>query len=192
MIKAVIFDCFGVLAEDGWSPFKRKFIGDNAELARQVADLGRQNDFGMLGYEDMIAGVASLANVDPQILRDAVGRKVPNEELFAFIATKLKSTYKIGLLSNASYDVVSELFTPEQAAVFDASVLSVESGLMKPDPRMYQLVADRLQVEPKECLCIDDAERYSAAAEDAGMRGLWYQNLEQCIADLTEQLDLQN
>ena len=38
--KAIIFDCFGVLAEDGWLPFKRKYIGDNLELMQTISDLG--------------------------------------------------------------------------------------------------------------------------------------------------------
>ncbi|MGB4759435.1 MAG: HAD-IA family hydrolase [Candidatus Saccharimonadales bacterium] len=192
MIKAVIFDCFGVLAEDGWTPFKRKYIGNNKAVAREVADLGKQNDSGMLSYEDMIAQTAKLLRIDPQILRDAVGRKVPNEELFVFITTKLKPQYKIGLLTNASYDVRRELFTEEQAAVFDASVLSVESGLTKSDPRMYELMVQRLGVDVSECLCVDDVERYVTAAQDAGMTSIWYQTLEQLEQDITQRLGLQN
>lgn len=186
MIKAIIFDCFGVLAEDGWTPFKRKYIGANQELARDVADLGKANDAGMLGFEEMIAGVSALIGVNPQILRDAVNKKVPNEELFMFIEQELKSRYKIGLLSNASYDVVHELFTPEQTSQFDAAVISYDTGLTKPDVRMFERIASNLAVEPEECLFIDDVERYCVAAEEAGMQSLWYQDLEQAITALRE------
>ena len=54
MIKAIIFDCFGVLAEDGWTPFKRKYIAHDERLVQEVADLGKREDRGMLDHEEMI------------------------------------------------------------------------------------------------------------------------------------------
>lgn len=179
MIKAIIFDCFGVLAEDGWLPFKRKFIGDNAELARDVADLGKQSDYGMIDYESHLEQVAELVGVNRAELSSALGRKVPNEELFAYIKSELRPQYKIGLMSNANYDVTRELFTPEQAELIDASVMSFESRMVKPDERMYMLIAERLGVAPEECIFVDDVERYCTAAEYLGMKGIIYQSLPQ-------------
>lgn len=184
MIKAIIFDCFGVLAEDGWLPFKRKYIGDNAELAQAVSDLGKQNDYGMIGNSDYFAKAAELIGVDEQTLRDAVGRKVPNEELFEYIKSDLKPKYKIGLLSNANYDVVHELFTPEQAALFDASVMSFESKLVKPDQCMFMLMAERLGVRWDECVFVDDVERYCVAAEEIGIRSILYKSPQQLKQEL--------
>jgi HAD superfamily hydrolase (TIGR01509 family) len=178
MIKAIIFDCFGVLAEDGWLPFKRKYIGENQELAQAVTDLGKQNDYGMIGNNTYFAEAAKLIGVEEKQLREAVDKQVPNEDLFTYIKTELKPHYKIGLMSNANYDVVSKLFTPEQAGLFDASVMSFESRLVKPDPRMFQLMADRLGVEMHECIFIDDVERYCDAAEALGMTAIVYKNQE--------------
>lgn len=186
MIKAIIFDCFGVLAEDGWTPFKRRYIADKPEIQQEIADLGKANDAGMLSYEEMVSQMAALIGVDRQLLEEAVGRRVPNEELFTYIAQTLKSAFKIGMLSNASYDVMTKLFTPQQAALFDGSVISFETGLTKPDIRMFELIATRLNVLPNECLFIDDVERYCVAAEDAGMNSLWYQDLDQTLIALPE------
>jgi len=184
MIKAILFDCFGVLAEDGWTPFKRKYIAHDPELALEVADLGKQTDLGIIGYEQMIEQISELVQVKPDLLRGAVERKIPNQELFSFIMAELKPRYKIGLLSNANYDVLNQLFTPEQASVFDTSVISFEAQLTKPDSRMFELAASRMGVQPEECLFIDDVERYCQAAEDIGMQTIWYQSCEQIIADL--------
>lgn len=183
-VKAVVFDCFGVLAEDGWTPFKRRYIGANNELATQIADLGKQNEFGIISNDEYFDTASKLLGTEKNLLREAVGRRVPNEELFAYIKTVLKPQYKIGLLSNANYDVVQNLFTPEQSSLFDATVLSFESRLVKPDPAMYRLIAERLGVEPEECVFIDDQERYAEAAEDVGMRGLTYVSAEQTRQDL--------
>lgn len=177
MIKAIIFDCFGVLAEDAWLPFKRQYIGDNIELANQVGDLGKQNEYGLIANDEYFAQTAELISVDEATLREVLGRRVPNEELFAHIRTELKPKYKIGLLSNANYDVTKELFTPEQAELFDATVMSFECKLIKPDERMFQLTADRLGVLPDECLFIDDVERYCVAAEEFGMQTILYEDI---------------
>lgn len=189
MIKAIIFDCFGVLAEDGWLPFKRKFIGDNAELARDVADLGKQSDYGMIDYESHLEQVAELVGVSRGELSSALGRKMPNEELFDYIKNELKPRYRIGLMSNANYDVTRELFTPEQAGLIDASVMSFESRMVKPDERMYMLMAERLGVEPAECIFVDDQERYCTVAEYLGMRGIVYQDFMQLKSELIKLID---
>lgn len=179
MIKAVIFDCFGVLAEDGWLPFKRKYLAHDPELTDAVRYLGKQVDMGSRTNDVFLQETARLTGVPVDEVRRALSRRVPNEALFAYIAQALKPRYKIGLLSNASYDVLSELFTPEQAALFDASVLSYEVGLTKPDPRMFALAAERLGVSLNDCLLIDDVERYAVAAEEAGMRSLVYTDFAQ-------------
>lgn len=191
MIKAIIFDCFGVLAEDGWLPFKRKYIGDNLELAQTISDLGKQNDYGMVTNDEYFGQVAELIGVEPQLLRDAVGRRVPNEELFDYIRTELKSKYKIGLLSNANYDVVQDLFMPEQADLFDATVMSFECKLVKPDPRMFQLMADRLGVRWDEMLFIDDVERYCVAAEQLGISSVLYESPKQLKQEMLQLLGQQ-
>lgn len=184
MVKAIIFDCFGVLAEDGWTPFKRKYIEGNPEVALAVQLLGKEVDSGKRSYRDMIKETAQLVGVDESVVRIAVERQVPNEELFAYIQADLKPGYKIGMLSNASYDVMKLLFTADQAAVFDATVLSYEAGCVKPDEKMYRLIAERLEVNTSECLLIDDQQRHCDGAIDAGMQAVLYENFNQAKRDI--------
>lgn len=191
VIRAIIFDCFGVLAEDGWTPFKRKYLEGNPEVALAVQLLGKDVDSGLRSYEDMITETARLAGVDKKIVDDAVGRQVPNEELFTYIRSELRSTYKIGMLSNAGYNVVESLFTPAQAALFDATVLSYEAGLVKPDERVYELIAHRLGVPIEVCVFIDDHPRHCDGAKDAGMQAILYENVAQLQQDLTKVLSKQ-
>lgn len=184
-ISAVIFDCFGVLAEDGWSPFKREYLNDPVKAAA-VRKVGKAVDEGTVSYEDMIHETAHIAGVPEAVVRAAVEHKVPNEELFAFIREKLKPHYKIGLLSNASYNVTKLLFNPEHMELFDAAALSYELGLTKPDPAMYQAIADRLHLPISECLLVDDQARHCAAAIDAGMQAVEYESVAQLRRDLAQ------
>ena len=170
MIHAIIFDCFGVLAEDGWLPFKRHYIGDDTALEQEIADLGKQNEHGLIDNQTHARKVSQRLGVSQETYLRAVGRQVPNQKLFSYIQKHLRPYFKIGLLSNANYDVLSDLFTAEQAALIDASALSYECRLIKPDPRMYHLIAERLGVASEACVYIDDVIRYCSAAQDVGMQ----------------------
>lgn len=187
MIRAIVFDCFGVLAEDGWTPFKRKYIEDKPEVALAVQLLGKEVDSGTRSFDEMIRETAKLVGVSESVVRTAVWHQVPNEELFTYIQT-LKKDYKIGMLSNASYDIVRELFTPEQAALFDATVLSYEAHVVKPDSRAYQLICQRLNVLPEETIFVDDNARHCAGAEAAGITAVLYQDVVQTKATLQKLL----
>ena len=183
MIKAIIFDCFGVLAEDGWSPFKRKFLSD-PDKARLVAVIGKKVDEGTASFDEMIHETAHIAGVDEASVRVAVERKVPNEPLFELISSQLVGNYKIGLLSNASYNVTKFLFSGVQMDVFDATALSYEVGLTKPDPEMYRAITERLGVSIEECLLVDDQARHCAGAIDAGMQAVEYKTVDNLRTDL--------
>jgi len=190
MIRAIVFDCFGVLAEDGWSPFKRQYISHDPELVKQVAALGKEVDEGRWSFDDMISETAQLVGVSEETVRSAVEHKVPNEALFQYIGEVLKPVYKIGMLSNASYNVLDLLFAPEQAALLDASALSYEVGLTKPDKAMFEVIAQRLGVGLHEILMIDDQPRHCEGAVATGMQALRYRDMEQLKRELPEVLEV--
>ena len=58
MIKAVIFDCFGVLATDGWLPFRDKHFGGNPELLEEARANSIRVDSGLMAYEEFIDWLA--------------------------------------------------------------------------------------------------------------------------------------
>lgn len=184
MVRAVVFDCFGVLTTDGWVPFRRKYFDADPELAREAIDTGRQANAGLISYDDFLERVAGLAGVSASEARHTIDSNHPNTELFDYIRGELKSTYKIGLLSNAGADRLEVLFGRENLQLIDSTSLSYETGFVKPDERAYRDIAGRLGVDPTECIFVDDQPHYCRAAEAAGMRAVVYQSAEQCIRDI--------
>jgi HAD superfamily hydrolase (TIGR01509 family) len=174
MIKAVVFDCFGVLVTDGWLPFRDKYFGHDGDLFAQAVALNKSTDSGLIGYSDFIAQVAQLADLTEKETRKEIENNVPDAELFEFIERKLKPKYKIGLLSNAAENWLSELFTPEQVSLFDAVGLSYEIGSVKPAPITYTTIAERLGVDVSECVFVDDHVHYCEGAEVVGMQAVPY------------------
>ncbi len=188
MIKAIVFDCFGVLAHDGWTPLKHTHIVPNSPMEKKVAELGRKSDVGDISPSSTITKISEVMGIGEEVLQVALSGKVPNVDLFEYINQTLKLKYKIGLMSNANYDVLHELFEPEQAVIFDASVLSFDSNLAKPDRRMYELIVERLGVELKECLFVDDQERHITTAREYGASAIWYRSLDQFKAEVQKYL----
>ena len=189
MIRAVVFDCFGVLASDGWLPYKARYFGDSPELMERATELNRQVDAGILGFDDFMRSMADMAGLSEADARQQIENNIPDEEVFALIA-RLKPRYKIGLLSNAGDNWLNDIFTPGQVAQFDAVALSYDMGHSKPEFVAYQTIARRLGVLPEECIFIDDQPRYVAGAEEAGMRGVLYTNAEHLQAELAKLVKL--
>ncbi len=99
---------------------------------------------------------------------------VRNEELFEFIA-ELKPTYKIGLLSNTGAGSAEQYLPKNEAAkYFDDIVLSYEVGMVKPDPAIFTFAAERLGVQPNECIFVDDSAKNCAAAKSTRMHAILY------------------
>lgn len=184
MIKAIIFDCFGVLVSESWIAFKRRHFADDAAKAQEATDIMQQADAGLLSQPDFIRQVAELSGIsEHEVVRELDGN-LPNEALFAYIRDKLKPKYKIGMLSNAGANWLRELFTDEQLKLFDATALSYETGVTKPSPEAYEAAAGLLGVEPAEAVFVDDQERHCVGAREAGMPAILFTGAEQLQVDL--------
>lgn len=70
-------------------------------------------------------------------------------------------------------------------ALFDLVVESSVEGVRKPDPRAYQIVLDRLDVDPERMLFLDDLGINLKPAAQMGMRTIKVLNEEQALADLS-------
>jgi putative hydrolase of the HAD superfamily len=69
--------------------------------------------------------------------------------------------------------------------LFDAVVISSEVGMRKPEPRIFLHTAELLDMDPEQCLFIDDLEHNVAAAVGCGMTGLHHTDPADTVARLT-------
>ena len=97
-------------------------------------------------------------------------------ELYQFIKG-LREKYKTGLLSNAWSDARANIDRSYHLLdVFDVAIFSAEVHLAKPDPRIYQLVLDKLGVQAGEAIFIDDFPENIDAANALGIHGVHFEN----------------
>jgi epoxide hydrolase-like predicted phosphatase len=67
---------------------------------------------------------------------------------------------------------------------FDHLIASCDIKLIKPDPAIYTLALDRLNLEAEECVFIDDREVNVNAAQKLGINGVVFQSKSQTMHDV--------
>lgn len=189
MIKAVIFDCFGVLTTDGWKQLREEFFALDDKKMQHAFDIDKAVNAGYMDYNEFIQEIVNMSGLHESDVRSRLDGLRPNESLLTFIRDELKEKVQIGLLSNAAGNWLGELFEPWQAELFDVKVLSFEVGMVKPDPAVYELILKRLGVQANESIFIDDSERYCVAAEGIGIHTIYHRDTSETIARIKELLN---
>ncbi|NLG50774.1 MAG: HAD family phosphatase [Chloroflexi bacterium] len=95
----------------------------------------------------------------------------------------------VGLLSNAPPGRSASANAAARwgmEGLFDVQVFSYEVGALKPDPRMYAAILQKLGVAPAEALFIDDSPKNVAGAEAVGMQAIRFTGVPALLAELRE------
>ena len=189
MIKAIIFDCYGVLLGQGfWHTYAA--AGGNVEADKEFLheQLSAMNS-GAQSSDDFDLHIAEQLHISLEKWQSMKYlQELPSVQLFNFIRTHLKPRFKIGMISNASAGSVERRLSPEQLSLFDVLAISAEIGMLKPQPEIYQYTARKLGVEPDECIFIDDYPEYAKAAQAVGMQGIIYSDFDSFKREIEKML----
>ena len=185
-IKALVFDNFGVLMDVVYGSLRHVLP---VEARARLLSILDEADNGRISADDELKQIVELLNEynldGAEQVAKAIQFSEGNDELLNFILEK-RGQYKTAMLSNVSA-VIWNYYTPEQMdKYFDRVVLSYQEAIAKPDPRIYQLVCERLEVEPSECVFADDNEVNVDAANKIGMHGIVFTNNSDYFAKLEE------
>lgn len=190
MIKAIIFDIFGVLTIDGWLKFCDAHFKDSSRR-QKAQELNRQTDIGKLDYGEFLQKISEMTGKPTEEINSQLYERLPkNEQLLKFTRDKLKPHYKIGILSNiSSQKWVREYFAPDELELFDDIVLSVQVGIIKPSAKIFEIAAQRLGVGLDDCVFVDDRLKNVEAAQELGMKAIFYQNFPDFRKELSKYLN---
>jgi FMN phosphatase YigB (HAD superfamily) len=198
MIKGVIFDVGGVLLRTHDQSGRRKWetrMGlKPGELAHLVFDseLGYQAQVGQVSIEEVWAWVGTHLDLSPGELatlkRDFWAGDRLDQELCDYIRG-LRPRYLTGMLSN-NWAPDGRVMAQKLgiADCFDVFVTSAEIGVMKPDPRIYQIALDRLGLTPPEAIFVDDFVENVEAARRLGIWGVNFVEPDRAQNELDEWL----
>lgn len=96
--------------------------------------------------------------------------------------------YLVGLLTNNIREYGDAWRSTIPVEIFHDIVDSSVVGLRKPDPRIFRLAAERLGVEPAECLFLDDVETNVDGARAVGMASIVFADPWSSLAELDRTL----
>jgi epoxide hydrolase-like predicted phosphatase len=198
-IRAVIFDFGGVLVrtEDasGRRKWERRLGLSPGELDQLVfaSALAQRSMIGQATQRDVWTDIARRYGLDDEALqqmrRDFWSGDRLNERLVQFLRG-LRPRYKTAILSNA-WPGARRMFTEhfQLHEVVDAFIISSEEGVAKPDPRIYQIALQRLDVQPHEAVFVDDFPENVAGAQQLGIIAVLFRNTQQAIAEVQRHLN---
>ncbi|MDQ3158631.1 MAG: HAD family phosphatase [bacterium] len=178
MITAIVSDFFGVIAGSGFYNTYALAGGDPKIDREFIKEVLYETNMGQITSEEMVQKLCVKLNITPSVWEEArVTSEAINQPLLDYYKS-LKPKYKIAILSNANTNSINKRLTPEQLETFDVIVVSADVGMIKPDAEIYKLTAERLGVEPHECLFTDDSQPYVDAAIEVGMKAVLFEDNE--------------
>ncbi len=81
--------------------------------------------------------------------------------------------------STEKAEAIAEIF-----GLFDAVIESSKAGVRKPDPRIYQMMCERIEVAPENCVYLDDLGVNCKPAAALGMTAIKVTTEAQALEDL--------
>lgn len=108
-----------------------------------------------------------------------------NEEVKALAHTLRDRWYTIGICSNNFPTRIRELekkfhFLED----FDVRVFSYETWIMKPDPKIFQVLIEKSWLDPKQIFYSDDKEEKIEWAKTLGIHTFIFHNFQEFVQDL--------
>ncbi len=170
MTKAILFDFWGTLVENGiWSPIKQVKNTLNIDLPFSEYVIRMENVLMTQEFKelrDAFIAVCQEFNIEPseEILENLIGLWNKNWMLAQpYLETettlkKLRKKYQIILISNTdcfSVPQVMEKFNLK--GLFDKIFLSYQLGAIKTDKIFLKSVLAKLNLTPEECLLVGDS-----------------------------------
>lgn len=187
-IKEIIFDCFGVLTEDSWLAFLRKYghlvPGDSLQYANHAYDTGQ------IRMDDLVDEVHKLTSLDKTEIKSMISyQQQPNQAVFK-VAQDLKNQgYKLGIISNVG-SPLDTILPAESLEIFDEITLSYQAGVAKPDRGIFEYHLRRVGLTAEEVIFIDDRAINCKSAEQLGIKTIVFESVELLEQQLDEFLKI--
>lgn len=187
-MKAVVFDMDGVIIDSEYSYF---------EATRRVL---KEEGIEKFEMEDFIDSIGKTDHAAWSVLVEKYNLQTPMQEMIDrmkeyqkkvvkrdgflpidgvkdYIRSLSEQGFKLAVASSSPKDTIERVTSSLGIQqYFDALVSGEEVEKSKPAPDVYLEAARQLDVDPKECIAIEDAYNGLLAAKDAGMYAVAYES----------------
>jgi 2-haloacid dehalogenase len=181
----VVFDLGGVLID--WDPrhlYRKLFAGDEAAMEDFLATVctrewHRHHDSGRSFAEG--ARILKDQHPDKAALIDAFGARqdemmagpiAPTVEILQELRDNGTPLYALSNWPTEGFGLARERF--DFLGWFRGILVSGEVGVIKPQPRIYEILLERFAIDPLSAIFIDDVEANIAAARAFGIHAIHF------------------
>ncbi len=190
--RGLLVDWGGVLTSDVFESFRAfcelEGLAPDAIASAFRNDVDCRNlliafETGTLPEEEFEVRFAPFLGVAaPGLIDRLFAGSAPDEEMIEAVRRARSAGIRTGLVSNSwgtrryPRDLLDELF--------DGVVISADIGIRKPSPEIYALGAERIGLEPRACVFVDDLPFNLVPAAELGMATVHHQRTEETVPEL--------
>jgi beta-phosphoglucomutase family hydrolase len=196
MIRAVVFDMDGVIAETEYihieaekqTMLKYGVTISEDELHKYTGTTAKFMFTKLIRKYGLKATFEEMFRVKEKILFKLLEEGVqPTKGVVDLLLELRKRKVKLAVASSSHRKMIEYVLKKlEITDVFDSIVGAEDIKRSKPDPEIFQISAKRLQVEAKECWVVEDSKLGVEAAKRADMKCLGYVNPSSGKQDLSK------
>ncbi len=210
MIKAVIWDFGGVLTSSPFEAFNRYEAerGFPKDFIRSInATDPDTNAWALFERSDITPQEFDVKFAEES---EAKGHKIPGADVIALLAGDLRPAmvsalkmvsgqFKTGCITNnvSAGEGAGMARTHEKAqavaevmSLFHEVIESSKVGIRKPDPRIYQMMCEKLEIEPADAVYLDDLGINCKPARALGMTTIKVTDPDVALAKLEKAVGL--
>jgi 2-haloacid dehalogenase len=193
-IEAIIFDLGGVLID--WRQehlYRKMFAGDPEGMKHFLTEICPMEwntilDKGYPFAKAVEERIRQFPEYEPyiQAYHTRWEEMVPGDfpESIELLAALRQKNYSLHVLSNFSRETFPFMEARfEFLQWFDSILLSADVGMAKPEPEIYQVLLQRIGLEPHQCLFIDDSEPNVLAARELGIDAIHFKSPEELLSE---------
>ena len=162
MHKNIIFDCGGVLHH--WNPFDlaysyTKNVDDANYFVENLFPKWHYLDMGMSDEDFYELMKSEFDSKYHEVIKDIIFTWTDHfsvHEDMMSVVKELKKNHNLYMLSNMPYSFVKKAKESHEFDMFDSLFFSCEYKMIKPDIEFYKKLLETNNLDPKDCLYIDD------------------------------------
>ena len=191
-IKAVIFDMGSVLTNDGWPKVYKK-IADHSGLSKEKVEeicMPILREWSVGGFNEGVfwkkfeeKSSKKISAIFADNFWYLTYKKWTKDiaESWEIVKELRAKGVRLALLSNTidpHLIVNQEIKRVERLKKigFDTFVWSNKVGFRKPDPKIFEIILDKLKLTASECVFVDDVRSNVEAAEKLGFKSIQFKS----------------
>lgn len=197
-IKAIIFDLGGVIVNLDYTNFYKQIIALSPlekPQTRIMLEFFRQSDLYHQGkmtdeeFYKLACEILQVCMINQNQFYEAFNSIISDSSQPGMISLlkdlKDMKRYKLIALSNVNSSHWDYLLNKKWDFLeyFGEFILSHEVHLTKPDPRIFQLAIEKSECNAEEIVYVDDGLNNIRSANDLGIRGIYFTNVEDLIEE---------